>query len=68
MPFDSTDRDHLLRILDTIYADARECLESDNVLPASITFNGDRVGVTIKFRKIYEKSEEEKPDEKDDLC
>ena len=54
MPFDSTDRDHLLRTLDTIYADARRALEEDNVLPASITFNGERVGITLKFRKIKE--------------
>ena len=47
------DRKELLSILEQVYTDARKIIENDRVLPSSITFNGEDVGVTIELRKVY---------------
>lgn len=52
--YDQSDRKELLSIFDKIAKDARESLVNDGVLPQSMTDNGKSVGVTIKFRKLYD--------------
>ena len=49
------DKKELLKVLEEVFKDARRCLENDNVIPESISQSNDTVGVSIKFRKIYEK-------------
>lgn len=51
------ERDDLREVFDQITNMARDTLKNDNVLPAQITFNGEKVGVTIKFRKLYNDTE-----------
>ena len=52
--FDDEHRKDLLEVLEAIVSNARECLENHRVLPASITINRERVGMTLEMRKIHE--------------
>ena len=47
-------RKEFLDLLEKTYADIRAVLETDEVLPSSVTSNGGRVGVTIKLRRLYD--------------
>ena len=51
--FDDEDRKELLEILDEEYKDARDIISNNKPMPNSMTHNGEKVGVTIKFRKFY---------------
>lgn len=58
---DAEERKELLSILDRQHKDARRCLLNDNVLPKSITYNGEKRGVTIEFNflnKVHSESGE----------
>ena len=46
------DRKELIRIFEHLKSQVTECLQ-DQVLPSSITHNGENVGITIEFRKLY---------------
>ena len=48
------DRKELIRIFEHLKPQVTECLQ-DQVLPSSITHNGENVGITIEFRKLYPK-------------
>ena len=49
---DQEEREELISVLEKIAEMARNTLECDNVLPESISLNGNSVGITIKFRKV----------------
>ena len=53
--FTTSDRKELIEIFDNMKKEASELLETDNVIPDSMTNNGAKVGITIEFRKLYEK-------------
>ena len=46
------DRKELIRIFEKLTPEVTECLQNQ-VLPSSITHNGENVGITIEFRKLY---------------
>ena len=46
------DRKELIRIFEHLKPEVSECLQNQ-VLPSSITHNGEKVGITIQFRKLY---------------
>ena len=46
------DRIELIRIFEHLKPQVTECLQ-DQVLPSRITHNGEKVGITIEFRKLY---------------
>ena len=51
--FTTSDRKELIEIFDNMKKEASELLETDNVVPDSMTNNGAKVGITIEFRKLY---------------
>ena len=51
--FDEKDREELLAVFDDLTQMARNSLKNDVFVPTSITKNGKRVGVEIKFHYIY---------------
>ena len=51
--FDEKDREELLAVFDDLTQMARNSLENDVFVPASITKNSKRVGVEINFHYIY---------------
>lgn len=55
--FTNEDRLELLEIWEKISNSATECLELHNVLPASITNQGEKVGIKIVFQKKYKKED-----------
>ena len=52
--FSNADRAELLDILRTEYNNARNLIVGNDYIPNSMHRNGDSVGVTIEFRKIYD--------------
>ena len=45
------DRQELIRIFEHLKPQVTECLQNQ-VLPSNITHNGEKVGITIEFRKL----------------
>ena len=50
--FTPDDRKELIGIFQQLEPEIVECLQNQ-VLPSSITHNGEKVGITIEFRKLY---------------
>ena len=50
--FTPDDRKELIGIFQQLEPEIVECLQNE-VLPSSITHNGEKVGITIEFRKLY---------------
>ena len=51
--YTDADKKELSRLVDIVCNNMKEALENHDVLPASITHNAGKVGVTIQIRKIY---------------
>ncbi len=47
------DREELLKLFNKLQHEVVDLLDSNKVMPASITHNEEKVGITIEFRKIY---------------
>ena len=59
--FTPEDRAELIEIFDILKKEVSHCLENHNVLPASITHNLGKAGITIEFRKMYPESDIPEP-------
>lgn len=55
--YTNEERLELLEVWEKISASATDCLEHHNVLPASITNQGEKVGIKIVFQKKYDTEE-----------
>ena len=47
------EREELIETFRKLKVSVDDCLENHKVMPASITHNGEKVGITIEFRKIH---------------
>ena len=52
MAFSETDREELRDIFSRLSESVQQTLENDRVLPASVTHNGEAVGIKINFYKL----------------
>lgn len=50
--FTPEDRQELCELFENLKQSVEATLDNDKVLPASITFNGENVGITLKLRKL----------------
>lgn len=54
MAINSEDRKELECLLETIYKNSKRAI-IEEIMPASITLNGEKTGITIEFRKFHSK-------------
>ena len=55
------DRQELINIFSKLKEEVTDTLKDDNVLPSSITNNGEQVGIKIELYKLYPEKEVPSP-------
>ena len=57
--FTLEDRQELCELFENLKTSVESTLDNDKVLPSSITFNGENVGMTLQLRKFHKERPED---------